>query len=144
MISLLRIISRGAIIIKHSDVIVFDIDYTTIYSRGNLPRISLENDPYLNPVLSGRESELRLFVTGRPVSEKWHTLELLNNFGIFPAQVGFNSVENFDQKHIAEEKTYLLEQMGATYYVEDNAKYREVMREYWGGECISSIKWVMM
>jgi phosphotransacetylase len=124
--------------------VVWDIDYTLIYSKDESQpaRITLMDEPYINPVVIGREDEIKHLITGRYFKYRKVTEGLLIYFGIYNADILMNPLETYSEAWIAQMKSDHLRAINATHYVEDNPHYREVMCKYWDGECISSKEWV--
>jgi hypothetical protein len=127
--------------------IAWDIDHTLLLSKKEVQptTIMVDDDPYLNPVVIGRENEISILVTGRPYIKWRDTHDLLLALGLTKIQqICLNPVNKFDQHHIATIKSKYLTELGITHYIEDNPKYREVMRRYWDGICIGSDEWVVL
>lgn len=124
--------------------VAWDIDHTLILSKME-PRpaiITTFDEPYLNPVVVGREDKITNLITGRNFKLVAETVYLILHLGCkVDLEIRFNPLENYDQKYIAKMKSRHLELIGATHYVEDNSNYRDVMRRFWNGEVISSEEW---
>jgi hydroxymethylpyrimidine pyrophosphatase-like HAD family hydrolase len=125
--------------------VAWDIDHTLVLSNKE-PQpvtISVDDEPFLNPVVVGREGDITILVTGRSYTHWKDTYDMVLSLGLKDVkQVCFNHKELYTQHHIASMKSAHLSAIGATHYVEDNPHYREVMCGYWDGKCISSKEWV--
>jgi hypothetical protein len=125
--------------------IAWDIDHTLVLSNKEPQPVTIrvDDDPLLNPVVVGREEDVTILVTGRSYLYWRDTYDMLLSLGLKDVkQMCFNHKELYTQHHIASMKSAHLRAIEATHYVEDNPHYREVMREYWDGECISSKEWM--
>lgn len=127
--------------------VAWDIDHTLLFSKNEIQpsTITAEDQPFLNPVVIGRENEISILVTGRPFTKWRDTYDLLWDLGLKKVrQICLNPVKKFDQHHIASMKSKYLDDLEITHYVEDNENYRKVMEKYWEGECISSDMWLRL
>lgn len=118
--------------------IAWDLDYTVLWTdvEPKPARIEASHNPYVHERLLGREAVVEVVITGRYMDTYWNTVKLLNTLNIKPRRIAFNPENNYSQEHIATMKSEHLNMLGIDIYVEDNASYRDVMKQYWDGECI--------
>ena len=119
--------------------VAWDLDYTVLWTdvKPKPARIEASHNPYVHERLLGREAVVEVVITGRYMDALWNTVEMLKTLNIKPKRIAFNWENNYSQEHIATMKSERLNTLGVDIYVEDNASYREVMKQYWDGECIS-------
>lgn len=117
--------------------IAWDLDDTVVKSEANPSIIYNDSSPYLNPALVGYEDKIKVIITGRHMSLYYDTIELMDAIGIYPDVVLINPEVNFSQSHIARIKSCYMQMYNIDVYVEDNAKYRDVMREYTDSKIMS-------
>jgi len=108
----------------------WDLDDTLVKTTAKKSTITIDDDPFINPLVAEYIDEIDLIITGRHYSIGMETTELLKELGVFPKKLYMNNEHNYSQDHIAGMKSKHLRTEKCDFYVEDNPNYRAVMRKY--------------
>jgi len=125
----------------------WDLDYTLAWPKPSLtglhPKaITFDCDPELHPLMGPFSHEVKCIITGRAEKYLAETKAIIRHLGLAPAVLLMNPIEYYSQDHIAMMKVKYLELIKAKVYVEENAHYRFVMKQWWNGECVSVMEWL--